>query len=77
MMSKLFPGEKLNYYEKFCVQWEYIKKYLIDHQYGGFYWGGIDKAPRVNFAPKSTIWKCNYHTSRGLINCILRLEDKI
>jgi mannobiose 2-epimerase len=79
MMSELFPGEKLHYYEKFCYQWSYIKKYLIDPKYGGWYWGGIDKVPGNIHAPKGSIWKCNYHTSRALINCLKRLRnnDKI
>ncbi len=76
LMSELFPNDKINYYKKFCEQWEYIKKYLIDNTYGGFYWGGIDEVPNIKFTPKGTIWKGNYHTSRGLINCIRRLKSK-
>ncbi len=73
MMSELFPDDKLNYYEKFCVEWNYIKTYLLDNKYGGWYFDGIDKTPGSKFAPKASIWKCNYHTSRGLINCIRML----
>jgi mannobiose 2-epimerase len=75
MMSELFPGEKLPYYEKFCNQWNYIKKYLIDPKYGGWYWGGIDIMPGNIYAYKGSIWKCNYHTSRALINCLKRLRN--
>ena len=74
MMSDLFPNDKINYYQKFCEQWEYIKEYLIDKKYGGFYWGGIDEAPDLKTFAKGTIWKGNYHTSRGLINCIKQLQ---
>ncbi|MCX6168250.1 MAG: AGE family epimerase/isomerase [Ignavibacteriales bacterium] len=77
MMSELFPNDPLNYFEKFCLQWDYIKKYLIDNEYGGWYWGGIDKVPDNKFYPKGTIWKGNYHTSRALINCINRLSKKV
>lgn len=74
MMSQLFPKDPINYYQKFCKQWNYIKNYLIDKKYGGFYWGGIDEVPDINTSPKGTIWKGDYHTTRGLINCIKRLR---
>ena len=75
LMSDLFPEEKLPYYEKFCYQWNYIKKYLIDPKYGGWYWGGTDIMPGNIYAYKGSIWKCNYHTSRALINCLKRLRN--
>ena len=75
MMSKLFPVDKHNYYEKFLIQLNYIKKYLIDHEYGGFYWDSIDTAPDSKDSPKGTIWKGDYHTTRALINCIQRLTE--
>lgn len=77
MMSEIYPHDKMNYYMKFCEQWNYIKNYVLDHKYGGWYWGGIDKAPQNEKGPKATIWKVDYHTTRGLINCILRLEGKM
>jgi mannan endo-1,4-beta-mannosidase len=74
MMSDLFPQDELDYYGKFCIQWNYCKKYLVDHEHGGWYWGGVDIVPNNKYSPKATIWKCNYHTSRALINCINRLK---
>ena len=74
MMSEIFPNDKINYYGKFCEQWNYIKNYLIDKIHGGFYWGGIDEVPDLKTYPKGTIWKADYHTTRGLINCIRRLR---
>ena len=76
MMSELFPNDEMHYYEKFCVQWNYCKGYLIDHERGGWYWGGTDIDPNNEHSPKGSIWKCNYHTSRGLINCINRLNGE-
>lgn len=75
MMSRLFPEDEMNYYEKFLQQWEYTKKYLIDKEYGGWYWGGIDRVPENKYSHKGTIWKVNYHTSRALINCIRMLNE--
>jgi cellobiose epimerase len=76
MMSELFPNDEMLYYGKFYQQYGYIEKYLIDHQYGGWYWGGTDIVPGLLYAPKASIWKANYHTSRALINCITRLKQE-
>ncbi|MGA9120244.1 MAG: AGE family epimerase/isomerase, partial [Bacteroidota bacterium] len=74
MMSQMFPHDPLNYEKFFVAQWSYCEKYLIDHEHGGWYWGGTDIVPANVKSAKSTIWKCNYHTSRAIINCIRRLE---
>lgn len=39
IFSILFPNDEMNYYKRFCEQWNYIKTYLIDYEYGGWYWG--------------------------------------
>jgi mannobiose 2-epimerase len=75
MMSELFPNDKFDYYQKFCWQWDYIKKFVIDNEYGGWYWGGIDIVPANKTVPQASIWKGNYHTSRALINCLRRIEE--
>lgn len=75
MMSMLFPRDTLNYYGKFTDQWAYCMKYVIDEDHGGWYWGGLDRAPRNQNGPKGSIWKADYHTSRAMINCILRLRN--
>jgi mannobiose 2-epimerase len=74
MMSDLFPEDEHQYYDKFCIQWDYCKKYVIDNELGGWYWGGTDIVPNCKYSVKGSIWKGNYHTSRGLINCINRLR---
>lgn len=56
------------------MQWDYIKIYLIDHEHGDWYAGGIDKEPGQKLAMKAQIWKCNYHNSRSLMNCLKRLD---
>jgi len=74
LMSTLYPADR-EYYQKFCEQWNYIKTYLIDSEYGGWFWGGIDQVPANKYANKGSIWKVNYHTSRSLINCIKMLKN--
>ena len=76
MMSELFPDDPHNYKSLFQKEWEYINTYLIDHKHGDWYPGGIDKEPGDTLAMKSQIWKCNYHTSRSLMNCMKRLKNK-
>ncbi len=77
MMSMIFPRDGLKYQEKFALQWDYCRKYLLDADHGGWYWGGLDRAPGNRNAPKGTIWKADYHTSRSMINCIRRLRGML
>jgi cellobiose epimerase len=74
LMSDLFPEDSNNYYEKFTRQWKYIDTNLIDHQYGDWYPGGIDKEPFQKTARKGGIWKATYHHYRSMVNCIDRLR---
>jgi len=72
MMSKIFPDEE-KYFNYFLRQLEYVDKYFIDHEYGGWYEGGIDKEPHLKEGPKGHIWKACYHEGRSLMNCIKML----
>jgi len=73
MMSKIFPDQKI-YIEYFGKEWDYIDKYLIDHEHGDWYDGGLDKQPHLKTGPKGHIWKAAYHTGRGLMNCTKMLS---
>ena len=75
IMADLYPSDKHAYFEKFKKQWEYIKVYIIDHQYGDWYAGGLDKEPQQKSALKGHIWKGNYHQFRSLSNCVNRLRQ--
>ncbi|MFH0989549.1 MAG: glycosyl hydrolase [bacterium] len=74
LMADRFPEDEHRYFEKFCTQWDYCKEYVIDQRNGGWYWGGADIVPENRTSAKASIWKCNYHTSRALINCIDQLK---
>lgn len=74
IMAELYPDDPRNYYESFLRQWEYIKRYLIDSEHGGWYDSGLDKRPDRRTAAKSHIWKGNYHTVRSLMGCLDRLD---
>jgi mannobiose 2-epimerase len=74
LMSDLFPDDEMNYYAKFEKMWNYIDTYLIDHEYGDWYSGGLDKDPEQNTRPKGNIWKGTYHHYRALNNCVKTLR---
>jgi mannobiose 2-epimerase len=70
-----FPKDEKKYFEKFQTLWNYATLYLIDHEYGDWYEGGLDKQPEKKTALKGHIWKGNYHQLRSLTNCITRLRS--
>ncbi len=76
LMATLHPEDELDYFEKFETLWTYTDAYLIDHTYGGFYAGGLDKQPDMKTALKGQIWKATYHEYRSLTNCIDRLQKE-
>ncbi|MDR8393568.1 AGE family epimerase/isomerase [Aliifodinibius sp. S!AR15-10] len=70
IMAEHFPNDpNYDYFDLFAKQWDYIKTYLLDPQYGGWYESGLDEDPDMKEAPKATIWKGNYHTMRALLRC--------
>lgn len=77
MMSQYYPQDPQQYFQKFLRLWSYTKLYLIDHQWGDWYPGGLDKEPFQKSADKGNIWKGSYHNFRSLANCIDRLEGKL
>ena len=74
LMSNHFPNDKQQYYAKFTQLWKYINTYLIDHEHGDWYQGGLDKQPQFQKALKGQIWKGTYHNFRALMNCIQMLD---
>jgi cellobiose epimerase len=75
IMADLFPDDSLQYKAKFIQQWNYIDHYLIDHEYGDWYAGGLDKQPELKEGLKGHIWKATYHHFRSMANCISRLRN--
>ena len=65
----------MNYLQKFFKEWQYVQTYLIDHEHGDWYEGGIDQEPQRKTSLKAQIWKGTYHVFRALMNCINRIEE--
>lgn len=76
LMADRFPKDKMQYFEKFRQLWHYAQIYLIDHEYGDWYQGGLDKEPQQKTALKGHIWKATYHQYRSLANCIVQLRKQ-
>lgn len=74
IMATRYPQDKHQYFEKFKTLWQYTQTYLIDHEHGDWYQGGLDKQPQYKTALKGQIWKGTYHTFRALMNCLMQLE---
>lgn len=75
LMSRIFPEEK-TYYQSYLKMWSYIDNYLIDKKHGDWYINGLNYNPEVIKAPKASVWKCNYHNGRALMNCIRILKNE-
>ncbi len=76
IFSKLYPNDAMQYAGKFVQLWRYVDTYLIDHEHGDWYEGGLDKEPQKKTANKAHIWKGTYHAFRSLSNCIM-LQQQI
>ncbi len=75
LMSEKYPDDPNQYYDKFTQLWNYVNTWLVDHEHGDWYSGGLDKQPEMKTALKGHIWKGTYHNFRGLANCIRRLRE--
>ena len=74
LMADHFPGDTMDYFQKFKQQWQYIQSYIIDHKYGDWYAEGLDTRPESKKALKGHIWKATYHQLRALSNCVQSLR---
>lgn len=61
-----------HYLEKAAKSWEFIKKYLIDHENGEWF-TGVTPAHKVTGTDKITMWKCPYHNARACLEIYLRI----
>ena len=76
LMANHFPGDNMQYFEKFKRQWQYIQTWLIDHQHGDWYEEGLDTRPQRKTSLKGHIWKATYHHLRSMSNCVALLRKR-
>ena len=74
MMADYYPQDRRDYFKQFSLLWLYVQTYLVDHEHGDWYSGGLDKEPAQKMGAKGNVWKGTYHVLRSLVNCIQRLQ---
>ena len=62
------------YFKSFQNVWTFVQKYVIDHENGE--WHGIvtEQHKPLSNQEKGGFWKCPYHNTRALIECINRIR---
>jgi mannobiose 2-epimerase len=75
LMDERRPDGRYDYGARARATWNYIDRFLIDAQHGGWHVYGLDETPEARTRPKATIWKATYHNSRALLRSIEMLED--
>ena len=68
-MTMYFP-EQTEYQEACQKMWQYIDKEVIDHQYGGWYYYGLDESPENKKDRKAQQWKGAYHDGRAMMQVL-------
>lgn len=63
---------KIHYLVKSEKSWEFIKKYLIDHENGEWY-TGVTADHKITATDKITMWKCPYHNARACLEIYRRI----
>jgi len=69
-------GEE-NFHRQSRLAWNFIKKYLLDHDGGEWHWGVKDSYELMSDHDKAGFWKCPYHNSRACMEMIRRIEDSL
>ncbi len=75
LFNRLYP-EETGYPKAFENMWNYIRKNVIDHQYGGWYNEGVDINPATKTNRKAHAWKSCYHDGRALFQVLSYARDK-
>lgn len=63
---------KQKYLDILYKNWDFTKKYMIDHEKGEWFWG-VYADYSIMKKDKAGFWKCPYHNSRACIELIHRI----
>jgi mannobiose 2-epimerase len=66
-LAERYPEQSAWFTSWFLKQWEYVKRYSIDHTHPGWYREGIDRSPAAEQADKGFGTKAGYHDTRALL----------
>ncbi len=76
LLHERYGKETDIYWRCFQLQWQWIQRYQVDHQFHGEY--ELIKRDGTPASPiKGNIWKASYHEARALMNVNERLERLI
>ncbi len=67
-------GEQ-SFIERSLGSWEFIKKHLIDHKLGEWYWSVDSLGNPQTEKEKAGFWKCPYHNGRACMELIRRIDE--
>jgi len=73
-MAQLRPADANEYMSYFVHLWEYVRQYLIDKKYGGWFPAGLDTNPEASKRPKASLWKDSSHETQALVDCLMMLD---
>jgi mannobiose 2-epimerase len=57
--------------------WDFIKKRIIDRNYGEWYWGVDREGVPLTVKEKAGFWKCPYHNARACMEMIRRIGQTV
>jgi mannobiose 2-epimerase len=57
--------------------WQFIEKFIVDHQHGEWYWKVSRDGTPSNEKYKVDPWKCPYHNSRACFEVMQRLDKLV
>ena len=69
-MASLYPSERAHYVALGEQLWQYIKDYIRDLRYGGWFAAGLDTNPEARKQPKASTWKDCSHEVEALVDCL-------
>ena len=76
VMDRKYGEQTDRYSRAFAKQWEFIQRYQLDSEHGGWF-AETDRAGQLlGDGAKATQWKANYHSARALMNVARLLERR-
>ena len=64
-----------NAYLDYSVRsWRFVKKHIIDHIHGEWFWGVLKDYSVMQGQDKIGFWKCPYHNARACLELIKRID---
>ncbi len=73
-VARLYPEDPIDYASYALRHWDYIRKYVIDAKFGGWYFRGIDVSPQAKRMPKTSMWKDASHETEAMLDSLKSLN---